>query len=46
MLAIASIGSANAADVMQTKDVGPYKVELHVLPAEPFIVTALPYVRF
>jgi hypothetical protein len=36
VLAIASIGSANAADVMQTKNVGPYKVELHVLPAEPF----------
>jgi len=36
MVAITSVGSANAADVMRTKTVGPYKVELHVLPAEPF----------
>ena len=28
--------SANAADVMRTKTVGAYRVELHVLPAEPF----------
>jgi hypothetical protein len=28
--------AANAADVMQTKTVGTYRVELHVLPAEPF----------
>ena len=28
--------SANAADVMRTKTVGGYRVELHVLPAEPF----------
>jgi hypothetical protein len=28
--------SANAADTMQTKVAGPYRIELHVLPAEPF----------
>jgi hypothetical protein len=28
--------SANAADVMRTKTIGAYRVELHVLPAEPF----------
>ena len=28
--------AASAADVMQTKTVGAYRVELHVLPAEPF----------
>jgi hypothetical protein len=28
--------STNAADVMQAKTVGAYRVELHVLPAEPF----------
>ena len=28
--------SANAADVMRAKTVGPYRIELHVLPAEPF----------
>ncbi len=28
--------SANATDVMQTKTAGTYRVELHVLPAEPF----------
>ena len=27
---------ARAADVMRTKTVGAYRVELHVLPAEPF----------
>ncbi len=36
MTAIAHPGSANAADVMNTKSIGPYRVELHVLPAEPF----------
>jgi hypothetical protein len=34
--AIAFAASADAADVMRTKTVGPYRVELHVLPAEPF----------
>ena len=33
---IVGIVAANAADVMQTKTVGTYRVELHVLPAEPF----------
>jgi hypothetical protein len=28
--------SAYAADVMQTKTIGTFRVELHVLPAEPF----------
>ena len=28
--------SASAADVMRTKTVGTYRVELHLLPAEPF----------
>ena len=36
MTAIAHAGSANAAGVMSTKSIGPYQVELHVLPAEPF----------
>ena len=36
MVAIYSVGSANAADVMRAKTAGPYRVELHVLPAEPF----------
>ena len=30
------VESANAAEVMRAKTVGPYTVELHVLPAEPF----------
>ena len=34
--AIVMFASANAADAMRTKTVGPYRVELHVLPAEPF----------
>jgi hypothetical protein len=34
--AIAHAGSANAADVMSTKSIGSYRVELQVLPAEPF----------
>ena len=34
--AIVMSASANAADAMRTKTVGPYRVELHVLPAEPF----------
>jgi hypothetical protein len=34
--AIVLSASANAADTMRTKTVGPYRVELHVLPAEPF----------
>jgi len=33
---IAGTVPAHAADVMQTKTVGTYRVELHVLPAEPF----------
>jgi hypothetical protein len=28
--------AANAADVTQTKTVGPYRIELNVYPAEPF----------
>ena len=36
MTAIAHAGSASAADVMSTKRIGSYRVELHVLPAEPF----------
>ena len=36
MPALALAASANAAEVMRMKTVGPYKVELHVLPAEPF----------
>jgi len=36
MIAIAHIDWANVADVMSTKNIGPYRVELHVLPAEPF----------
>jgi len=34
--AIAFAICAKAADVMRTKTVGAYRVELHVLPAEPF----------
>jgi hypothetical protein len=34
--AIALAAPAAAKDVMQTKTVGAYRVELHVLPAEPF----------
>jgi hypothetical protein len=33
---IAGTVAAKAADVMQTKTVGAYRVELHVLPSEPF----------
>jgi hypothetical protein len=33
---VVGVVAANAADVMQTKTVGAYRVELHVLPAEPF----------
>jgi hypothetical protein len=33
---VAGVVTANAADVMQTKTVGAYRVELHLLPAEPF----------
>ncbi len=33
---IAVAVSASAADVMRTKTVGTYRVELHLLPAEPF----------
>jgi hypothetical protein len=36
MLAIAFAPSAHAADAMHTKISGPYRVELQVLPAEPF----------
>jgi hypothetical protein len=38
--AIVVIASAHAADVMQTKMAGAYRVELHVLPAEPFFTKA------
>jgi hypothetical protein len=34
--ATALAASSSAADVMRAKTVGPYRVELHVLPAEPF----------
>ncbi len=34
--AMTFVESANAAEVMRAKTVGPYTVELHVLPAEPF----------
>src|SRR5215471_20388191 len=34
--ATAHAASSSAADVMRVKAVGPYRVELHVLPAEPF----------
>jgi hypothetical protein len=33
---IAVAAPVNAAEVMRTKTVGAYRVELHVLPAEPF----------
>jgi hypothetical protein len=36
VLVIGLTVSANAADVMRAKTVGAYRVELHVLPAEPF----------
>jgi hypothetical protein len=36
VLVIGVAVSANAADVMRAKTVGAYRVELHVLPAEPF----------
>jgi hypothetical protein len=38
--AIAGAFAANAADVMQTKTIGAYRVELHVLQAEPFFSKA------
>ncbi len=38
--AIGGAVAANAADVMQTKTVEAYRVELHVLPAEPFFSKA------
>ena len=34
--ALAGAVAANAADVMATKMAGAYRVELHLLPAEPF----------
>jgi hypothetical protein len=37
---IAGAVAAHAADVMQTKTAGAYRVELHVLPAEPFFSKA------
>jgi hypothetical protein len=37
---IAAAFAARAADVMQTKTAGAYRVELHVLPAEPFVSKA------
>jgi hypothetical protein len=37
LIVVALVSSvAYAADVMQTKTVGDYRVELHLLPAEPF----------
>jgi len=38
--AIVGAVAANAADVMQKRTVGTYRVELHVLPAEPFFSKA------
>ncbi len=38
--ALSAAAAANAADVMQKKTVGAYRVELHVLPAEPFFSKA------
>lgn len=38
--AIVGAVAANAADAMQKKTVGAYRVELHVLPAEPFFSKA------
>jgi hypothetical protein len=35
-VAMFAAGPANAADTMQTKVAGPYRIELHVLPVEPF----------
>ncbi len=37
---IAGAVAAHAADTMQTKTAGTYRVELHVLPAEPFFSKA------
>jgi hypothetical protein len=37
---IAGAVAAHAADVMRTKTAGTYRVELHVLPAEPFFSKA------
>jgi hypothetical protein len=37
---LAAAFAAHAADVMQTKTAGAYRVELHVLPAEPFFSKA------
>ena len=37
---IAGAVAAQAADTMQTKTAGTYRVELHVLPAEPFFSKA------
>jgi hypothetical protein len=34
--AVVLSAAANAADAMRTKTVGPYRVEIHVLPAERF----------
>jgi hypothetical protein len=36
MLTVLIGAAANAADVTQTKTIGPYRIELNVLPAEPF----------
>ncbi len=36
----AIVVAAHAADAMKTKTVGDYRVELHVLPAEPFFSKA------
>ena len=38
--AIPAAVAAHAADAMQTKTVGSYRVELYVLPAEPFFSKA------
>jgi len=37
---IAGAVAAPATDLMRTKTVGPYRIELHVLPAEPFFSKA------
>jgi len=37
---VAAAAAAPAADIVRTKTVGPYRIELHVLPAEPFFSKA------
>lgn len=37
---VAAVAAAPATDIIRTKTIGPYRVELHVLPAEPFFSKA------